>query len=88
MEGNEVWRKPFDYKKNMFDYGAASSPIVYKGQVITIYDNDEASYIASYDAETGAENWRTARDEVSSWASPYVWENDVRTEIVTNGKRR
>ena len=88
MDGNEVWRQPFEYKKNMSDYGTASSPIVYDGQVIMIYDNSEASYIASFDAKTGEQNWRTERDEVSSWATPYVWENEHRTEIVTNGKNR
>ncbi len=88
MEGNEVWRQPIEYKKNKYDYGAAASPIVHDGQVIMVYDNEEASYIASFDAETGKQNWRTEREEISSWATPYVWENELRTEIVTNGKNR
>lgn len=88
MDGNEVWRQLIDFKKNMSNYGTAASPIVHDGQVIMIYDNIEGSYIASFDAKTGAPKWRTEREEISSWASPFVWENEVRKEIVTNGKNR
>lgn len=88
MEGNEVWKVEFEPRKTMFDYGSASSPVLHDGKVIMIYDNEEASYIAAYDAKTGEEVWRTERDEVSSWASPFIWENELRTEIVTSGKNR
>ena len=27
--------------------------------------------------------WRVERDEKSNWATPFVWENEQRTEIVT-----
>ena len=29
--------------------------------------------------------WRVSRDEKSNWATPFVWENSQRTEIVTPG---
>ena len=32
-----------------------------------------------------AEVWRVDRDEESNWATPFVWENEQRTEIVTAG---
>jgi outer membrane protein assembly factor BamB len=35
--------------------------------------------------ETGADLWRTDRDEGSNWSTPYVWEHEQRTEIVTTG---
>ena len=35
--------------------------------------------------ETGAELWRVDRDEGTNWSTPYIWENDRRTEIVTTG---
>ena len=35
--------------------------------------------------KTGKEDWRTERDEKSNWATPFVWENGHRTEIVTPG---
>ena len=45
------------------------------------------SAIAAFDAETGKERWRTKRDETHSWATPFVWENELRTEIVVPGQR-
>ena len=35
-------------------------------------------------SKTGKEVWRR-RDEKSNWATPFVWENEQRTEIVTRG---
>ena len=88
MNGKPVWSHEIAAKKTFFDYGAAASPVVHKGQVIFVYDNQEQSYIASLDATTGKQLWRTNRDETSTWATPFIWTNDVRTEIVTCGKRR
>ncbi len=86
FDGTLLWQQPIDARKTFFDYGAAASPIVHDGQVMMVYDNQEESYIASYDAETGKENWKTARDEQSTWATPFVWQNSNRTEIIVSGK--
>ena len=88
MDGNEVWRLEIPDRQTRSDWGSASSPVVYGDMVIIVYDNEEESWIAALDKRTGAELWRTARDEVSSWASPYVWEHEGRTEIVTSAVNR
>ncbi len=88
LDGKPLWNRPLEAKKTFMDYGAAASPVVHDGQVIVVYDNLEASWIASFDAKTGDENWRTPRDEERSWATPLVWKNDQRTEIVVNGKNK
>ncbi|MHC4329855.1 MAG: outer membrane protein assembly factor BamB family protein [Planctomycetota bacterium] len=88
LEGTPIWSQSIEPKKTLYDYGAAASPIVHGNQVIMIYDNQEASYIASYDTKTGQQQWRTGRDEMSSWATPVVWENALRSEVVTPGKRK
>ncbi len=88
LEGAPLWSQPIEPKKTFQDYGAAASPVVHDGQVIVVYDNLESSWIASFDARTGKERWRTVRDETHSWATPLVWRNEVRTEIVVLGKKR
>ncbi|HAV63633.1 MAG TPA: serine/threonine protein kinase [Verrucomicrobiales bacterium] len=88
LEGGLVWSNTIDPKQTLYDYGAAGSPIVHDGQVIVLYDNQETSYIASYDARTGTETWRQPREEKSTWATPFIWEHDQRTEIITSGKQR
>jgi outer membrane protein assembly factor BamB len=88
LEGKLLWQRKIEPKKTEFDYGAASSPVVHDGQVIVVYDNLEASWIAAFDAQTGNERWRTPRDETRSWATPLVWTNPLRTEIVVAGENR
>jgi outer membrane protein assembly factor BamB len=48
----------------------------------------QQSYLASFDAKTGKQLWRTERAEGSTWASPFIWKNRLRTEIVTCGKKK
>ncbi len=48
-------------------------------------DNDEESYLLALDAKTGEEIFRVERDEKSNWATPYVWKNSQRTELVAPG---
>ncbi len=68
------------------EWGAASSPVLHDGRLYLVNDNEAESYVAAYVAATGEELWRTARDERSNWSTPFVWENDVRTELVTTGQ--
>jgi hypothetical protein len=86
--GNVAWSKPMDAMKTRDGWGSAASPVVHKGRVYVVNDNEEQSFIASYDARTGAEMWRVLRDERTNWASPIVWENAQGTEIVTVGSRK
>ncbi len=88
LDGKLLWQRNIEPKKTEFDYGAAASPVVHDGQVIVVYDNLESSWIAAFDAKTGAERWRTPREETRSWSTPLVWENSVRTEIVVAGENR
>ncbi len=88
LGGNPLWSQNIEPKKTVFDYGAAASPVVHDGQVIVVYDNLEDSWIAAFDARTGSERWRTPRDETHSWATPLVWTNQLRTEIVVPGQKR
>lgn len=85
FEGREVWSKRFEPHATRFGWGTAASPVLYEGKLYIVDDNDEKSFIAAFDAKTGEEAWRTDRDEKSNWATPYIWKNELRTEIVTPG---
>ena len=85
FEGELAWSVPMEWLPRR-DWGAASSPVLHGGRLYIVNDNDEQSYLAAHDAETGDERWRVDRDEGSNWSTPFVWENDVRTEVVTAGQ--
>ena len=91
MNGTLAWAKPMDAKNTGNDgyfYGGGASPALHDGRIYIVNDNEEASFAAAFDAQTGAELWRVARDERSNWSTPYVWKNDLRTEVVTVGSRK
>lgn len=73
------------YNAPELEWGFSSSPIIHKGNVIIQCDYLGECFLASYDIKTGKQNWRTPRDEVSTWSSPAVFEKDGKTQIVVNG---
>ena len=58
-----------------------------KHTIYVLNDNDKQSFLVALDKKTGEQIWRVERDEKSTWATPFIWENGKRTEIVTPGKR-
>lgn len=90
LDGKLLWKKQWTPKAIYLDFGTASSPTVADGRVYLLQDNEEQPSIAALDARTGAEIWRTPRSGSgfplkSSWMTPFVWKNPLRTEIVTTG---
>src|ERR1044072_2884016 len=88
MKGKLVWSKKFPAFKTRYGWGTAASPVVYKDRVYLVNDNDEQSSLIAFDKKSGAEIWRAERKEGTNWATPYIWENEQRTEIITSGTGR
>ena len=88
MDGRQVWDVQIPFRQTRSDWGSASSPVLHGDMLIIVYDNEEESWIAALDTRTGQEIWRTPREEVSIWTTPYVWEHEQRTEIVTSAVNR
>ncbi len=87
LDGEPLWSHEITPKKTNMDYGAAASPVVHDDKVFVVYDNKEESWIAAFDTASGKQTWLTPRDETMSWATPFVWQNEVRTEIVVPGQK-
>jgi outer membrane protein assembly factor BamB len=85
LSGTPAWERRWDRRKTRGDWGSAASPIVYRGRVYLVNDNEEHSFIEALDCATGKTVWKTDRDERSNWSTPLIWENRQRTEIVTPG---
>jgi outer membrane protein assembly factor BamB len=90
LDGAALWKRTWPPHPIYLDFGTASSPIVHGGRVYQLHDNDRESFFAALDAKTGAEIWNVKRTDAatrlkSGWSTPFVWQNRVRTEIVTIG---
>jgi outer membrane protein assembly factor BamB len=83
--GNEQWRHELPALPTRFGWGTAASPVLHEGRLYYCNDNDKESYLLALDARTGKEVWKIPREEKSNWATPFVWKNEQRTEIVTPG---
>ena len=88
LDGALLWRRELGVFNGRQRFGTAASPALHDGRLYVVNDNTTQSFLVALDAATGAEVWRVERDEVENWATPFVWENDLRTEIVTAGLRR
>jgi outer membrane protein assembly factor BamB len=82
MQGNPVWSKPFKPHFTRHGWGTAASPILHKDRMYIINDNEENSWLLALNKHNGKEIWRTNREKESNWSSPYVWENELRSEII------
>jgi len=85
FEGNQLWSKKWESVPTRFGWGTAASPVLHGERTYVVNDNDQESYLVALDKKTGKQIWRVERDEKSNWATPFVWENEKRTEIVTPG---
>lgn len=84
-EGNERWRRSLPAGDTLNGWGTASSPVLYRDRIFIVHDHEGPSYLVCLDAATGETLWKVERDAHSAWATPFVWENELRTELVTNG---
>jgi outer membrane protein assembly factor BamB len=85
LNGELVWTRDIGAFDGRQGFGMAGSPVLYKDRLYVVNDNNAQSFIAAFNKRTGAEIWKVRREEVENWSSPFVWENEVRTEIVTTG---
>jgi outer membrane protein assembly factor BamB len=87
LEGEKVWSLRLEPRKTRFGWGTAASPVLHGGRLFIVNDNDDRAELFALDAKTGKDLWRIERDEKSNWATPFVWENGPRTELITSGSR-
>jgi outer membrane protein assembly factor BamB len=86
-DGELVWTKDLGAYPMQRDWGTSSSPLLHDGMLYLQIDNEASSFLVALDPKTGEQHWRVARDAASSWSSPIIWKNKLRTELVTVGQR-
>jgi len=85
FDGRPVWSKKWEAVKTRYNWGTAASPVLYQDRLYVINDNDQQSFLVALDKKTGEQVWRVDRAEKTNWVTPYIWENDRRTELITSG---
>lgn len=85
MNGEQKWTRELGAFKTGNDFGTGSSLALLDGMVFVQCDNEQQSFVCALDTSTGEDIWREDRDSRTSWSSPVVWKNKVRSELVTCG---
>ncbi|HYB97477.1 MAG TPA: PQQ-binding-like beta-propeller repeat protein [Vicinamibacterales bacterium] len=67
-----------------YEWGPASSPIIWNGLVIVQCDTQADSFLLALNAETGETVWKTERIELPSWGTPTVASTPAGPELITN----
>lgn len=91
VKGEFLWKKDLGrmdvgaYDLPSYEWGTASSPIIYDGKVIVQCDQQKGSFLLAADLKTGKTVWTTPREELPSWGTPTIYPGKERAELITNG---
>ena len=67
-----------------YEWGPASSPIIWNNLVILQVDTQADSFLLALDAATGKTVWKTDREEIPSWGTPTIANTSAGPVLVTN----
>ncbi len=87
MAGEPLWSHTVAPTHTRLDFGDGASLAEYGDWVYLLNDNEESCYLRALEKKTGSVAWEKKRDQASSWATPLVWKNKLRTEIVAAGPK-
>lgn len=93
VAGNFRWKVDYGrinlgaYDLPSWEWGPASSPIIWNDLVILQVDTHADSFIVALNANTGATVWKTDRDELPSWGTPTVSQTPAGPVLVTNASK-
>ena len=93
VNGQRLWQVDLGrvnmgaYDIPAYEWGPASSPIIWNDLVFIQCDTQADSFILALDAKTGKTVWKTERDELPSWGTPTVLATKDGPELVTNASK-
>ena len=90
VDGRFLWKVDLGhidvgaYDIPTFEWGSASSPIIWKDLVIVQCDTQKDSFIMALNADNGETVWKTDREELPSWGTPTVASTSKGEELIAN----
>ncbi len=88
MDGTPLWQKDLGDKRMRQEFGEGQTPVLYRDRIVAQWDHQGPSFIAALDKNTGAEVWRTDRQEIDSWGTPLVVEVGGRAQVITTAMNK
>jgi outer membrane protein assembly factor BamB len=86
--GKLVWHQKLGELRNY--HGSAGSPVLYKDRLFIYQDHGGTgslgSFVAAFDAKTGAVVWKKDRDARVGWGTPVIINTGARDELIVNSQ--
>ncbi len=86
--GVVVWQKKLGQMHTKHGHGEGASPALHGSTLIVNWDHEDKSFIVAFEKHTGKERWRRPREEVTSWATPIVVEQNGKAQVIVCGTSR
>jgi outer membrane protein assembly factor BamB len=88
LKGNLKWEKDLGDMQTRNSFGEGASPAVHGDTLVVNWDHEGDDFIVALDKRTGAERWRTKRDEPTTWSTPLIVEHDGKAQVVVSATNR
>jgi outer membrane protein assembly factor BamB len=88
MDGKPLWEKDLGDKKMRMEFGEGQTPVLHGSRIVVQWDHQGQSFIAALDKLTGAEVWRTDRQEIDSWGTPLVVEHAGGAQVIATAMNK
>ncbi|MDX1926731.1 MAG: FG-GAP-like repeat-containing protein [Pirellulaceae bacterium] len=86
LEGSPVWKIDLGDMRTRSGWGESVTPALTEDSVVINWDQEEGSFIAAIDKQTGEIRWKKDRTgEVTSWNTPFVTRFEDIQQIIVNG---
>jgi outer membrane protein assembly factor BamB len=88
MNGTLLWEKDLGDKKMRMEFGEGQTPVLHGNHIVVQWDHQAGSFIVALDKKTGAELWRTPRQEIDSWGTPLVVEQGGKAQVIATAMNK
>ena len=88
FQGNLKWENDLGDMRSKLAFGEGASPALAGDLLIVPWDHEAGSFIVGLNKKTGAEVWRTKRDEGSSWSTPLIVDVNGRLQAILPASKR
>jgi FOG: WD40-like repeat len=88
MNGKLLWEKDLGDKRMRQEFGEGQTPVLYGNRIVVQWDHQGGSFITALDKMTGAELWRTNRQEIDSWGTPLVVAPDGKPQVIATAMNK
>lgn len=88
LAGRTNWSRNLGRMNTLHAHGEGSSPVVHGDSLFVCWDHEGDSFLYAFDKRTGAQKWRTPRDEKTSWSTPLIVHHAGRTQLVISATKR